>query len=754
MSAELIRTIFAFLIGGFLTFLAVMITRDNFRNRLNRVVGGMLSFAGMGSIFLALGAILRQQVPQTGIPLDDDILYQMQTVWELFFPMLLIFSWIFPEDRLKAFKHAILRYLIFVPPLLHFIIMVFYSNLIGVLELVHVTPDQEGISALILGPLSVVTGYLSVFIGLVRTYEAGIFGLINTFYIVIAIYFLESGRRYQSSPKILSQTRAVLWGLRLSLGLYILAFAGSQLRPDIFGREIETALLLVALSVGAAIFAYATIRYQFLDVQQVFRQSFVYSLTSALLVGAYILTVSQSEKFLTPFFGGQAKIVSYGFIILLLLVFQPINNWIDEVIRTMFIHTRTDHRNVLERFSRQVISQFNPEKLRTIIEETLKTTLLVDRVYFVLFDDEVNEYAVLPSQEYAGRIVLDRQDLMLRGINLLDTPTFMHSLTDYMEDSPLNEILKERKVRLVLPMKDANHLLGFVALTAKAAGYRYSAEDLNLLGVLSNQMVVALTNARLYVDSLERVRLQEEVNMARNIQLGLLPSQPPPLASAKIAASSTPSRTVGGDFYDFVEIGEDRLGVLIADASGKGMPAALMIAQIQAMIRSEVNNGNPISTIMQNMNQQMYLSSDSEKYVTLFYGELDLKSNSFQYTNAGHNYPILARADGSIELLKEGGPIIGALPGMTYTSATIRLNPDDVLFLFTDGLSEAMDEQDVEFGEDRIRELVTRLRKEDPDHIMKQIIIDVQKHDPSDPPQDDTTVITLKMNSAKENGNE
>jgi sigma-B regulation protein RsbU (phosphoserine phosphatase) len=295
-------------------------------------------------------------------------------------------------------------------------------------------------------------------------------------------------------------------------------------------------------------------------------------------------------------------------------------------------------------------------------------------------------------------------------------------------------------------MKDTEHLLGFLALTSKVAGYRFSPEDYNLLGVLSNQMVSALTNARLYVDSLERIRLQEEVTMARQIQLDLLPSAPPKLDCSIIVADSTPSRTVGGDFYDFIPIeGTNRIGIVIADASGKGMPAALLIAQIQAIIRSEVNNGNSISSMLKHMNQQVAMATSSEKYVTLFYGELDFEKNEFHYANAGHNYPILARANGEVHLLETGGPIIGAFPFMEYASTSVKLEPDDVLFLFTDGLSEAMDANDVEYGEERIRRFICEHRDQEPQKLMDLIVEDVRSFDPTYPPQDDTTIVTLKM---------
>ncbi len=745
MSAELLRTLCYFLTGGFLIFLAITITRDNFRSRLNRVTGAMLFFAGLGPLFMALGSVLAQSATDP-FGFEASPVYKLRHLWEFFFPLLLLFSWLFPFDRLSHAGYRYIRLAIFLPPLMHSVIVLFFDQLSSALDIFHVDPGDEGLSSLVVQPLATLFSWLKLTLNVLRGYERSIFAVVSIAYVVAAGYFLESGRKRVTNPKILTQTRWVLTGTRIGLGLYLVAQLGWMLAPRLFSEGVTSSLLVTALLAGSGLFIFATIRHQFLDVQMVFRQSFVNTITSALLVGVYIVMVVQSRVIVARMFGVEAELVSYGFIILLLLFFQPINNWMDDLIRSMFMRTRTDHRNVIERFSRQVISLFDPTQLRQTIEETLKTTLLVNRVYFVLYDDSITEYAMLPSDDHPRRVVIDRQDLMLRGINLLDAPTYYRSLTDYSPGSDLATMLESRSVRMVLPMKDADHLLGFVALTEKAAGYRYSSEDLNLLGVLSNQMVSALTNARLYVESLERTRLQEEINMARQIQLDLLPSNPPTLDCSTICAHSTPSRTVGGDFYDFIKIDGDRLGVVIADASGKGMPAALMIAQTQAMIRSEVNNGTPIASMLKNVNQQLAATTSAEKYVTLFYGELDTRRGTFHYANAGHNYPILARSDGTIELLKTGGLIIGALPHMEYEEDTVILGPDDMLVLFTDGLSEAMNESEVEYGEDRLRELVCSHRNEKAHEIMETVLKDVRSHDPTSPPRDDTTIVALKMN--------
>jgi serine phosphatase RsbU (regulator of sigma subunit) len=743
MSLDLIHTILYFLTGGFIIFLAIIIARDNITNRLNRICGAMLFFAGLGPTFLAFATLIDPTDPN----LVESKIFNLFYTWEFFFPLLLMFSWVFPIDRMSSQRHPRSRYLIFLPQILHLVVVLLFGNFIGFLDGLQVDTTSEGFSSLILKPFSVIVSWITLIVSFILSYNEVIFGFINLFYIVATFYFLESSKKLIHNPRLQIQTKVVSWALRISLTLYVIADLGARIFPYTISDSLRSTLMILALFSGTGLLIYATIRYQFLDVRLIFRQSFVYSITSAILVGVYVLLVIQSRIFLQPVFGESTEIISYAFIIIILLLFQPINNWIDEFTRSLFIRTRTDHRNVLERFSRQVISLFEPDKLRQIIEETLKTTLLIENVYFILYDDKVGEYVVLPDEMNQKQVVLDREDLMLRGINLLDSPTFYYSLSAYSEESMLSNELEKRDIKLILPMKDSHHLLGFLALTNKAAGYSYSSEDLNLLGVLSNQMVSALTNARLYVDSLERIRLQEEVSMARQIQLDLLPTKPPSTKTMEISAHSTPSRTVGGDFFDFLHTNDDKVGICIADASGKGMPAALMIAQTQAILKSEVNNGNPIDQILDNMNQQMVASSSSEKYVTLFYGEVDQNTGMFQYSNAGHNYPILVRESGDIELLKTGGPIIGALPEMTYQSDSVKLNKNDIIFFFTDGLSEAMDETEQEYTEERIRDFICNNRKQTPDVLIDSILKDVRSFDPTYPPRDDTTLIALKVNN-------
>ncbi|MFQ5607523.1 MAG: PP2C family protein-serine/threonine phosphatase, partial [Candidatus Zixiibacteriota bacterium] len=291
-------------------------------------------------------------------------------------------------------------------------------------------------------------------------------------------------------------------------------------------------------------------------------------------------------------------------------------------------------------------------------------------------------------------------------------------------------------------------LLGFIALSEKISGANYTAEEINLLKVLSNQFVGALTTARLYAETVEKKRLEEEVAMARQIQVGLLPRSLPSTDGCTLAAHSVPSRTVGGDFYDVVRLSDNRLALIIADASGKGMPAAMVITQIQAMIRSELNNRNSIQSALKNVNDYLVQLTSAEKFATLCFGIFDSQTSVFEYSNAGHNYPALVRCNGKHERLSVGGMLIGAFTGATYESERITLDSDDFIFFFTDGISETMNEKDEEYGEERLVETLVKLRGQDADAIIEGALADVDRFYRIDPPQDDRTILVLKATNA------
>ncbi len=175
------------------------------------------------------------------------------------------------------------------------------------------------------------------------------------------------------------------------------------------------------------------------------------------------------------------------------------------------------------------------------------------------------------------------------------------------------------------------------------------------------------------------------------------------------------------------------------------MPAALLVTQIQAILRSEVGNNAEIAKILYNVNRHIVESTSAERFATLFYGEFNPETSEFRYSNAGHNYPMLIRADGSHEALTKGGIILGAFPEVKYQEEMVHLRKDDLLFFYTDGLSEAQNHEEEEFGEKRILDYVRDNRKLTSTEILEGILSDVRRFDITDPPRDDTTLIVMKV---------
>ena len=405
--------------------------------------------------------------------------------------------------------------------------------------------------------------------------------------------------------------------------------------------------------------------------------------------------------------------------------------------------------NVVEAFSKQLISVFDPEKLRGIVIENLQQFLMVKNVYFAIHDDRIDEYTILPSEDYPEKFVIDRNDELLAIIDKSRLPISIDLLKHNNTKSLLLKELKSRDIKLILPLVENDQLLGFLALTGKISGLNFTNEELNLLIVLSNQFVTALTTARFYVEALEKRRMDEELNMARQIQADLLPKELPDNEHFSLAAYSKPSRTIGGDFYDFVPIDENRFGLIIADGCGKGLPAAMLISQIQAMMKSEINNGNEIQQILENVNKMVVRYTPKDKFVTLFYGVYDQSNNQFEYATAGHNYPIWLRNSGQFETLCQGGPALGLIEKANYNTGTISLSPNDVVLFYTDGVTETMDDAKEQYGEERLNDLLAQTRHLSSQKIVDEILDDLNDFNNDEALQDDRTILVLKIGNQK-----
>ena len=272
------------------------------------------------------------------------------------------------------------------------------------------------------------------------------------------------------------------------------------------------------------------------------------------------------------------------------------------------------------------------------------------------------------------------------------------------------ERLAQSGARLAIPLRTKNEILGVMLLGPPQERDAYSVEEKDLLSSSADVFALMLENARLTDRALEQEKLRRDLALAAEVQRRLLPPQPPRSGAVTLTAFTLPARTVGGDYYDFFDLGGDRIGVAIADVSGKGIAAALVMSVVQASLRVISGTGElPLSEVAKRMNRFLYQSTGANKYATFFYAQIEDAGRRLKYVNAGHNPPYLLRrsADGGeIVELSTGGTVIGLFPELDYTDAEIELRPGDLLVAFTDGVTEAHNAQAEEFGEDRLKEML------------------------------------------------
>ncbi len=267
-------------------------------------------------------------------------------------------------------------------------------------------------------------------------------------------------------------------------------------------------------------------------------------------------------------------------------------------------------------------------------------------------------------------------------------------------------------------------------------------------GMLGLVLVLALELA-------DRVTMKRDLEIARDIQRWLVPEDPPVFPGLDVAFSTRPANTVGGDYYDVIRLkdeatGEERLLLVVADVAGKSVPAALLMATLQASLRALAAGGRPLLDLVRSLNRYVCTRSlGGRRFTTAFFAELSPHGNSVGYVNAGHNYPVLLRSGGGFERLETGGLPLGIQEMAEYDSATIKLDVGDVLVVFTDGIVEAVNRQDEEYGDARLLDVLTRASGANAEETLRRLLSELDLFVGSTRQHDDLTCMVARVTARR-----
>ncbi len=298
----------------------------------------------------------------------------------------------------------------------------------------------------------------------------------------------------------------------------------------------------------------------------------------------------------------------------------------------------------------------------------------------------------------------------------------------------------ETRSMLCVPMIYKSKVVGVMTLINKLDGKPFNENDQILFTIFASQAALSIENARLLFSAIEKERLDKELQVAAEIQNLLIPQSIPSSSYLEIAAEYIPCKEVGGDFYDIIKLDKDRFIFVVADVSGKGIPGALVVSNMQATLRAFLEYSADLLSIVTRLNEAIIRQTTSDRYITFFMGLYDHRKSSLTFINAGHNPPLLIKKEGKIHELKTGGIFIGFMP-WEFESETVPFDNGDTLIMYTDGLVEAMNYNEEEFELSRLKKILIENPSANSDKLKEEIITQVNDHIGTIPLSDDFTLL-------------
>lgn len=400
------------------------------------------------------------------------------------------------------------------------------------------------------------------------------------------------------------------------------------------------------------------------------------------------------------------------------------------------LNFKISQMNSLVELSKEFNYLLEKNKICKVLSYAILGNLMVSK--YAIFHKYENEFKIID-----GNIDNPKINELTRFPEIFKNQKISHKSFFY---ELIQEILSEINIELIVPMIFRNKIIGYILLGKKKTGLNYTENDKEFLEILASIAVVSLENAELFKDSLEKHRLEEDIKIAKEIQKNLLPGKILHSDVFDLFAVNIPSRQVGGDYFDIFRISDGRILILIGDVSGKGIAASLIMANCQAFVKSLSKSISfELSLATAELNELLCDNLSGGKFITFFWGILDESNRSFSYVNAGHNPPLFLR-ENKLFKFEKGGMLLGIFKHKSpYECETIVLKKNDKLLLFTDGITEAKDINDVEFSDEKLEEQFLSFQTNNSKEIVNSIIEDVKCFTKNAEQSDDLTVLSVTV---------
>ena len=541
-----------------------------------------------------------------------------------------------------------------------------------------------------------------------------------------------------------------------------------------------------------AFVGYSIVKHDLFDIDAIIKRTYGYVLTTGTVAGAYGLFILISNLVFGGFEFARSPFFPMIFILAVVFLFNPIRNRVQRVIDRVFYRLEYDYQETVHKISETMRSLIGLDEVGKSIMDLALGTMFIDSGSVLLVNRAKSEYVPLTRfreldtrekilakasegrKEGKEQGVEDEVSPEMNGkrVDLYDKPDFK-----IQADGPLIQKMAERKkeltihdiqedpsfekeraacvesfeqlgATLLVPLIYEDRLTGLISLGQKKSGKFYRKEDINVLTILANQGAVAIENALMIEDVIEKERMEEELSIARDLQESMLPARCPEIARFEIASLCVPAREVGGDFFDFIEIGEDKVGLVVADVTGKSVSGALVMSASRSVFRMLSEEQLGVGEIMVRANRRTKKDIKSGMFVALLYAVLDSNERMLSLCSAGQTQPVHYSAQkGKAVLVETEGDTfpLGILDEVDYKETRVQLEPGDKVVFYTDGIVEAMNKEQEIFGFERLQKLVEESQTMNAEALLKEIMDRVNKFVGEAPQHDDLTAIVVTV---------
>jgi serine phosphatase RsbU (regulator of sigma subunit) len=418
-----------------------------------------------------------------------------------------------------------------------------------------------------------------------------------------------------------------------------------------------------------------------------------------------------------------------------------------------YVKIKSDYKSmaVLNEVSKALVLHQPLSELLERIMELISSYMPMDRGIMMI--KEGNPAQLIPKVIRINNKNLARQKILVSQsiVNLVLDKHSSVLTTDAQADPRFmskDSVIKSNiHSAMCVPLWNNKEIIGVIYSDRISLLDQFTEDDLRLLTLLSNLAAIKIENSLLIEKAIEQEKMEKELALAAQIQKDFLPKQNPACDKFDIAGRNIPCYQVGGDYYDFIAIDPCRLGIIIADVSGKGISSSLLMASLRAALHSEIHPQFRLEAMAGKLNDFVHRSSSPDRFITFFFCELNTKTGGLRYVNAGHNPPFIIKKNGKMSRLKSSGFCLGMFPSVVYEASQVTLGVGDMAVFFTDGITESRNKNNKEFGEEGLVQLLKKNVKRPAVKIVEKVCNEVSSFTSGVAPMDDMTFIVIKRTS-------